>query len=304
MNTALRYPCTNSSDERNSLSNNQNKEAQVQRFKIYTLEWAEAEQLFIDDEAEKIANFEFLWIKNGRGQLQVDGQSHVLTNNFLYCIFPGSMRKINLEQGVDGYYFSFAVEFLKLSDGYSNNSTWLEQYDSYTNVLSTNVEKEKEPEFEIITIKMLNEYNNYFNRRLELLKGLLNIFLIYFSRSLNEIPVANIPNREKDLVNKFISLMKKNFLSKKLVNDYASLLCVTPNYLNRTIKKITGFTASHHIQQQIILEAKRQAMYSSVSMKQIAYGLGFDNLAHFSKFFKTNSGMSFTDFKRNALLTN
>ena len=48
------------------------------------------------------------------------------------------------------------------------------------------------------------------------------------------------------------------------------------------------------------MEAKRQAMYSQVSMKEIAYGLGFDNLAHFSKYFKTNSGINFTDFKRQA----
>ena len=142
------------------------------------------------------------------------------------------------------------------------------------------------------------EYSNYFNRRMELLKGLLNIFMIYFSRNLKDREPDFVPNREKDLANKFISLMKMNYLSKKLVNDYASLLCVTPNYLNRTIKKITGFTASHHIQQQIIMEAKRQAMYSSVSMKQIAYNLGFDNLAHFSKFFKNNCGMNFTDFKK------
>ena len=86
-----------------------------------------------------------------------------------------------------------------------------------------------------------------------------------------------------------------------MVIDYASQLYVTPNYLNRIVKKITGFTASHHIQQQIILEAKRKALYLSASMKEIAYSLGFDNLAHFSKFFKNNCGMSFTDFKKQAL---
>ena len=41
-------------------------------------------------------------------------------------------------------------------------------------------------------------------------------------------------------------------------------------------------------------------MHSQVSMKEVAYGLGFDNLAHFSKYFKTNSGINFTDFKRQA----
>lgn len=83
-----------------------------------------------------------------------------------------------------------------------------------------------------------------------------------------------------------------------MVTDYADELIVTPNYLNEVIKKITGFPASHHIQQRIVLEAKRQAAYSNLSMKEVAYQLGFDDMAHFSKFFKNASGQSFTDFKK------
>jgi AraC family transcriptional activator of pobA len=124
--------------------------------------------------------------------------------------------------------------------------------------------------------------------------------MIYFSRNLKESERDVVQTREAELVRKFMSLLKKNFISQKMVSDYAGQLFVTPNYLNRTVKKITDFTASHHIQQQIILEAKRKAIYSTTSMKEIAYGLGFDNLAHFSKFFKNNCGMSFTDFKKQA----
>ena len=54
-----------------------------------------------------------------------------------------------------------------------------------------------------------------------------------------------------------------------------------------------------------MLEAKRQAAYSSLTMKEIAYQLGFDDIAHFSKFFKNVSGSSFTDFKKkNAIVFN
>ena len=83
-----------------------------------------------------------------------------------------------------------------------------------------------------------------------------------------------------------------------MVSDYAKQLYVSTNYLNRVVKKITRLPASHHIQQQIVAEAKSRAMNSDVSMKEIAYSLGFDNLPHFSKFFKNNSGMSLTDFKK------
>lgn len=123
-------------------------------------------------------------------------------------------------------------------------------------------------------------------------------FLIYLSKNMETANPEILHSRESQLVRSFMELLKKNFAKNKMVNDYAGQLYVSANYLNRTVKKITGFTASYHIQQHIISEAKRQALYSSVSMKEIAYNLGFDNLAHFSKFFKNNAGMNFTCFKK------
>ena len=80
--------------------------------------------------------------------------------------------------------------------------------------------------------------------------------------------------------------------------DYAALLHVTPNYLNQAVKKASGYSARQHIQLRVVQEAKRKARHSGSSMKEVAYDLGFHNAAHFSKYFKSMSGMNFTDFKR------
>jgi len=266
-------------------------------FEIHTLEWIES-QKSLWDEAEKLRNFEVIWIKKGKGFLQADGQNYILTDNTIYCIPPGRIRKATVESGTEGYYISFATEFIFLSEGHLHSSVWLEYFDNQSNITTTLIGSDQHFELEIIAKKMKWEFSNYFNRRLELLKGLLNIFMIYFSRDL-ESPCQNtLTDKENELARKFLKLLKKQFYTKKMVTDYASQLCVTPNYLNRIVKKMTGFAASHHIQQQIVLEAKRQALYLSASMKEIAYNLGFDNLAHFSKFFKKNCGMNFTDYKK------
>ena len=143
-----------------------------------------------------------------------------------------------------------------------------------------------------------NKYSQDFNEKQELLKALLVAFLVYLSKNLEAGNPDVLHSREKQLVSRFMSLLEKNFAKNKMVNDYACQLYVSANYLNRTVKKITGFTASYHIQQHIVSEAKRQALHSSFSMKEIAYNLGFDNMAHFSKFFKNNAGMNFTCFKK------
>jgi AraC-like DNA-binding protein len=93
-------------------------------------------------------------------------------------------------------------------------------------------------------------------------------------------------------------LVDSKFRDLKLVTQYASRLRISPNYLNEAVKSILGYPASHYIRNRIILEAKRKAIYSNESMKEIAYSLGFDNTAHFSKYFKNSSGMCFSTFKK------
>lgn len=300
MNGAYNYTTLDNTSAIESYQHNQGNKEMNKRFEIHTLEWMEA-QLLLNPESEKLTRFEIFWIKKGKGVLWVDEKSFNISNNNIYCLAPGCIRKYGFENSIEGYYISFAPEFVWLSEGYSNNSSWLERYNEDFKAAAIKIDDETSHELEVVVRKMKWEFSNYFNQRLELLKGLLNIFLIYFSRNLKESDREVIQTKESELVKKFMQLLKKNFINQKMVSDYAGQLCVTPNYLNRTVKKVTGFTASHHIQQQIILEAKRKAIYSSVSMKEVAYYLGFDNLAHFSKFFKNNCGMNFTDFKKSAL---
>jgi YesN/AraC family two-component response regulator len=109
-------------------------------------------------------------------------------------------------------------------------------------------------------------------------------------------------SRDTELACKFMELVSRAYATKKMVADYASELMVTPNYLNQIVKRVSGFPASHHIQQYLIMEAKRQAIQSCRSMKEIAYDLGFEDLAHFSKFFKNKSGTNFSSFKKSRQL--
>ena len=298
MNAALNYsqltPYTNNVCVTGEGRNSDN----TLRFEIQALEWMETQRSFWNGAAEKLSHFEVIWIRKGTGLLEVDGQEHKLTENTIFCISPGHTRKCNMEPIPEGYYISFTLEFIQLSEGYTGGSAWLNRYTNSSNITTIAIDDEVQRELDVIVHKMKCEFSNYYNRRLEVLKGLLNIFVIYLSRILKDPCPDVLQTRETELLNKFTELLKKNFIAKKMVSDYAGDLCVTSNYLNRIVKKTTGYTASHHIQQQIILEAKRQAMSFSTSMKQTAYNLGFDNLSHFSKFFKHNCGMNFTDFKR------
>lgn len=264
-------------------------------FEIHSLEWLLQNQHLPSDQYERLHWHEITWFKSGSGSIVIDSTSYPVNRNSVYCMMPGQIRDYRLLKNAEGYRVCFSHDFLQFNAATTKIASWL---DSYGNVTAMEPDKEMQHEMEAVIQKMKREFANYYLLRSEILSGLLNILIIYLSRKLHTHSSELSCTKDTELVRRFKNHLKRHFTSKKLVSDYASELCVTPNYLNRTVKKITGYTASHHIQQQIILEAKRQAVHSNVSMKEIAYFLGFDNLAHFSKFFKNNSGMNFSSFKK------
>ena len=66
------------------------------------------------------------------------------------------------------------------------------------------------------------------------------------------------------------------------VTDYAIRLGESPKSLTKNFQKVGAVTPSGFIKNRIILEAKRQLIYSNESVKQIAYDLGFTDSAYFT----------------------
>jgi AraC-like DNA-binding protein len=99
------------------------------------------------------------------------------------------------------------------------------------------------------------------------------------------------------LANRFKQLVKEKFRENKQVKAYAALLNITPIYLNEVMNEITGFAASYWIQQEVLLEAKRLLYYSGMDINEIAYELGYEDAAYFSRFFKKNTGITASGFR-------
>lgn len=241
--------------------------------------------------------FEILWITQGTGLYRVDMQQFTISPNQLFCIRPGEVHLIESGEDLEGYIISFTRNFLGMNDMDPDVVHPGGIYQLFDRCKAIQVSNDT-ADMALIMEKMLKEFNNLDLFRLELLKRYFKIFLIYLSRQLEETSLMTTQTRSLGLVQKFMELLNANFKEMRMVADYARQLAVTPNYLNESIKKATGYPASYHIRQRIALEAKRQAAYSDVCMKEVAYHLGFSDSAHFSKFFKNTTGMNFTDFKK------
>lgn len=89
----------------------------------------------------------------------------------------------------------------------------------------------------------------------------------------------------------FKSALENNFTTIKSPGAYAKCLNISTPYLNECVKRTTGHPVSEHIQQRVILEAKRLLYHSAKSVKEIAVELGYDEYSYFTRLFTKVTGM-------------
>ncbi|MEO8412433.1 MAG: helix-turn-helix transcriptional regulator [Ginsengibacter sp.] len=266
-------------------------------FEIHYLQslYAEREDFF--NKPRTNDNFEIAWITKGTGTHYVDFKKTPVENNCLLFVKPAQLHQLDLTGEFEGYVISFSESFLSIEDQEFKSSYHTSLFKLFATVPNIAVQRDF-VDMKNIAERMIKEYDGDSLFRAEILRRYFKIFLIYMTRQLEGKFETVRPTRNMEIVQQFMSLLEKNYKEQKMVADYASMLSVTPNYLNEIVKKTTGFSAGHHIRQRIVLEAKRQATYSGNCMKEIAYFLGFCDMAHFSKFFKNTTGMNFSDFKK------
>jgi AraC-like DNA-binding protein/mannose-6-phosphate isomerase-like protein (cupin superfamily) len=99
----------------------------------------------------------------------------------------------------------------------------------------------------------------------------------------------------------FRELLERHYTVHKRPTAYALKLNISTPYLNECVKNVTGYSVSHHIQQRVILEAKRLLYHSDRSVKEIAAALGYDDYPYFSRLFTKATGMTALAFRNKNL---
>ena len=204
---------------------------------------------------------------------------------------------LTVEGSSKGFVISFTEDFLMQADEETRSLRHSSLLREFLQSPELTIEKELAEDLQDLASLMLRESQKYSLIRAEILSKYLKIFMIYYRNELRKHASFNVNLTSNSLVNDFFSQLENNFREYRTVGHYAKSLYVTPNYLNHLIKTKTGFSARYHIQQRVLLAAKN-AVRTHSTMKEIAFHLGFNDMAHFSKFFKNVSGLNFSEFKK------
>ncbi|HEY0176635.1 MAG TPA: helix-turn-helix domain-containing protein [Pedobacter sp.] len=143
--------------------------------------------------------------------------------------------------------------------------------------------------------KMKNELNSGYIYKYDLLKDYMKLIIHQGIKMQSADFIHGPANSAAKTTGLFLKLLEEQFLTEdglllKTAADYAHSLYIHTNHLNKSVKQITGKTTTSHIAEKIIREAHSLLLQSKLSIAEIAYKLGFDDPAYFTRFFKKNTG--------------
>jgi len=147
---------------------------------------------------------------------------------------------------------------------------------------------------------IIKEYERFSPEKDYLLRNFIHILLL----RLREIyrPHAKKINesatRSMRIAGEFRRLVEKNFIEKREVNHYASLLHITPKHLSEVVKQHTGKSPRELINDMLLLEAKVLLGSTDLTITEIAHKLCFGDQSHFGHFIKQHTGCSPVELRK------
>ena len=201
-----------------------------------------------------------------------------------------------IEPPKQGYACLFTEEFLKLGD----RSESLLQSPLFriggTPILSLHTAQTHS--ISAIFQKMIAEQDGNYAHKDELIRNYLSLIIHEALKLQPTTDVTQKKNAAVRITSVFLELLERQFpiesterpLELKTAQDFAKHLSVHVNYLNSSVKEVTGKPTTTHIAERIISEAKALLQHTDWNIADIAYALGFEYPTYFNNFFKKKTG--------------
>jgi len=246
-------------------------------------------------------------VTEGEGIHSFGLHEHYVKKNTMCFIGPHTIQSWQSEiEEHKGYFCTFSDEFFNVGREDKHFLNTLPLFGIEGNgVLHLNAQQ---ADYYLALFNMMKQESENCSRySANIIRGHLNVLLNKAHSEFQQHACqAGTPNDPRlGLVKKFTSLFLNdiNALSSnqtihlKKIGDYAREIGVSQNHLNDTIKTVTGKSAGQLIKNQLIKRATLCLKYSTKSISEIAYSLGYDDPSYFARFYKRQTGRSPSEYR-------
>ncbi|KFF24821.1 AraC family transcriptional regulator [Chryseobacterium vrystaatense] len=264
--------------------NIQKEEDKNLSFRIFDLDSKRLEEY---QQPHKKDHFCIIVMESGHLHVHIEEKSYHLKPGKISVIFPEQVQFISNSSGdLKGKVILFE-EILFCSDILKN------ELSTYNVNLSTQLNCTILPPKDFERSKNLLEIIQDIYMHPSLIKKeqarfYIKVFLLGLIESIHGLhPVLYKETTDKPLYVRFKKHLNQHYKEERTVQYYADQLAITPKKLNSITKKHCGETAIHAIHNRILMEIKRQLLFSDLTHKEIAFDLGFNSPSALNKFVKS-----------------
>ncbi len=231
---------------------------------------------------------QILLIARGGGRATLEGRIHALRPMRVVNVPVGHVHGFSFTPGTQGWVLTVAAEML---------DEVLTPSEGLRRVLAQATVVRGTPQMRSTMAQIFSEFAGRHFARAHLLRALSAALIGLVAREMAGKQDTPDGASKADLFRRFEALLEQHFLKHWTVSDYAKALSITPTHLSRLARSATGHAASHLILERVIREARRNLVYTNLPVSTIAYALGFNDPAYFSRLFSGATGLSPRSFR-------
>lgn len=246
---------------------------------------------------EYFADFNLIGIVQ-RGEVRVTMEdSHQVAESSIFCIPHKQPAKVLVPPGSQIWLLGYSNELISLVTGADMDSAKLEvlmRQFSITHCAKKDLDEEFLP-----LLRLLNaEISLTEKRSRAVVCSIIRILLIAIYRLGNIQPISLKHSSEELILQKFRQLVEVEYQNRRTVSYYCQALILTYDRLHAICQRNLKKSPLQLINNRVLIEATLRLKQSSDSVQTIANSLGYNDASQFSHFFKKETGLSPSQFKR------
>jgi len=236
---------------------------------------------------------------HGTGWHEIDFKRHNVSPGSLFFLQPGQTHHWEFTPDIEGIILFHSLAFFQLNCPLQNLADF-PFYRTRREVPLMQLESKALDLFWANLQSLSSEYQSKEPYKYSRISSLLNCFYIDAAR----IYAAGVPWTRTETsgyagkFHQFEALIEEHFAGEKSAAYYAGLMNMSAKHLNRISKECSGMTSTEVITEHVLLEGKRLLSNQELNLNELAFALGFDEYAYFSRLFKKHTGETPSDFRR------
>ncbi|MET0604828.1 MAG: helix-turn-helix domain-containing protein [Beijerinckiaceae bacterium] len=241
------------------------------------------------------AMWQAMLVVDGGGEGAIDGRRFKLAPPFLVWVPAGLVHAYDFEPETDGIVVTAArdlLEGLLAREGFGDCAFLAQR------VLALSLDDPRHAKaIELHMSSILSELGLHgFGGRAAVCAH-FELLLVAMARAAGEVGASRSRRADEELSQRFRALLEERFRDHWTLARYAEALGVTIDRLYAGVRSASGRSPQAVLHDRLMIEAKRGLLYTSMSVQEIAYGLGFEDPAYFTRFFVRRAGHTPTGFR-------